>query len=213
MKGIASAAFDWIVSAIGLVVLAPVLLLAAIAVFLEDGEPVLFRQHRVGRTGRLFQLLKFRSMRSQMAGRSITAAEDPRLTRVGRFLRKYKIDELPQLWNVLNGDMRLVGPRPEIPRFVNLNDDVWRAILVVKPGITDLASLVYRNEEEILGRAIDPEAEYRAVILPAKLALNLHYMRSRSFGRDIRLVLLTILYSLIPSRFEAARILQAFFVQ
>lgn len=197
-------------SAAGLILLSPLLLLTAIGIVLDDGRPVFFRHQRVGRGGRLFRLLKFRSMRSCVPGCSITASGDPRLTRFGRLLRKYKIDELPQLWNVARGEMSLVGPRPEIPRFVNVNDPVWRAVLQVNPGITDLASLMYRNEEEILGRSSHPEDHYARVILPAKLALNLQYMQARSFWRDMKLIMLTIRYSFVPSGFESFRILRSF---
>ncbi len=202
--------FDASVSAAGLIVLSPFLLLAGMAIVLEDGWPVFFRQQRVGRGGRLFQLFKFRSMRTCLPGRSITAGDDPRLTGVGRILRKYKVDEMPQLWNVVKGEMSLVGPRPEIPPFVNIDDPVWRAVLQFRPGITDLASLVYRNEEEILGSSSDPESYYRETVLPAKLALNLRYAQARSFRRDMKLILLTVRYSLFPSRFKPAFILDAF---
>jgi lipopolysaccharide/colanic/teichoic acid biosynthesis glycosyltransferase len=207
---LARAIFDAAVSAVGLIVLSPLLLAAAAAVALEDGRPVLFRQKRVGRAGKMFQLFKFRSMRTRAPGPGITASGDPRLTRVGRFLRKFKIDELPQLWNVVRGDMCLVGPRPEVPPFVNLDDPIWRAVLEVKPGITDLASLVYRHEEQILSQSNDPESYYRDVVLPAKLALNVRYLGARSFWRDMRLILLTVRYSFLPSGFDAARILTVF---
>jgi len=198
------------VSVAGLILLSPLLLLAAIAVVLEDGPPVLFQQKRIGRGGKAFHLVKFRSMCTRVSSRSITSSGDPRVTRVGRILRKYKLDELPQLWNVVRWEMSLVGPRPEIPRFVSLNDPVWRAVLQLKPGVTDLASLVYRNEEELLGRSNHPEAYYQEVILPAKLALNVHYAQTRSFWSDIKLICLTIRYSLFPSGFEPARVLRSF---
>ena len=202
--------FDAMVSAAGLLLLSPLLLIAALAVVLEDGLPVFFWQSRVGRNGVFFQLVKLRSMSARARGRKITASGDPRLTRVGRVLRKYKVDELPQLWNVVRGEMSLVGPRPEVPAFVSVNDPIWRAVLQVRPGITDLASLVYRNEEEILGTRSNPEPYYRDVILPAKLALNLRYMQTRTFWRDIKLILLTVRYSFFPARFDSSAILQAF---
>lgn len=206
----ANSVFDAIVSATGMILLFPLLILVSITVVVEGGWPVFFRHERVGRGGRLFQLLKFRSMRTLVSGRSITSSNDPRVTRVGRVLRKYKLDELPQLWNVVRGEMSLVGPRPEIPRFVNLDDPVWRMVLRLKPGITDLASLVYRNEEEILGCSDHPEAYYNEVILPAKLALNLQYAQTRSFWSDIKLILLTIRYSFFPSGFEPTCVLRSF---
>ena len=204
------AVLDTLAAAAGLILLSPLLLFAAIAIILEDGFPVLFRQTRVGRNGTYFQMLKFRSMRSGIPGWRITAGDDPRLTRVGRVLRSYKIDELPQLWNVVRGEMSLVGPRPEVPPFVDSSNPSWIAVLKVKPGITDLASLVYRNEEEILVRSSDPEAYYSNVVLPAKLALNLQYIQSRSFWRDLKLIILTLRYSFFPASFEPSRILRSF---
>jgi lipopolysaccharide/colanic/teichoic acid biosynthesis glycosyltransferase len=191
-------------------VFSPVLLAAALAVWLEDGRPVLFRHVRVGRNGRKFDLLKFRSMRDGAGGPAITAGGDPRVTRVGRILRRYKLDELPQLWNVVRGDMALVGPRPEAPDYVDANDPVWRAVLRARPGITDLATLIYRNEEEILAGADDPDRYYRQVLLPAKLALNLRYAASRTPLSDLRLLALTLRYSFLPSGFDPARIERAF---
>ena len=202
--------FDAAAGSAGLILLSPFLLLAGVAIVLDDGWPMFFRQQRVGRSGRLFQLFKFRSMRTRLPGRSITAGDDPRLTRVGRILRKYKFDEMPQLWNVVKGEMSLVGPRPEILPFVNIDDPVWRTVLQLKPGITDLASLVYRNEEQILGCSSDPEGYYRETILPAKLALNLRYAQARSFRRDMKLILLSVRYSFFPSRFNPVSILDAF---
>ena len=203
----ARAIFDAVCAGVGLVLLSPLLILAGFAVVLDDGWPILFGQERVGRGGTPFRMWKFRSMRARVPGRSITSGDDPRVTRVGRTLRKYKIDELPQLWNVVRGQMSLVGPRPEIPRFVNINDPVWHIVLQGRPGITDLASLVYRNEEKILAMSSDPEAYYTEVILPAKLQLNLRYAQARSFWRDVRLILLTVRYSVFASQFDVGRIL------
>jgi len=132
---------DRILAGLSLLVCAPLLLFIAVAIWCEDGRPVLFRQVRIGRFGIEFELFKFRSMRRNQTGRVLTAEGDRRVTRSGRFLRKYKLDELPQLWNVVRGDMRLIGPRPEVPQFVALADPVWNAVLQVKPGITDLATL------------------------------------------------------------------------
>jgi len=189
---VAKAGFDRVAAALGLVLLAPALALIALAIVLEDGFPVLFRQTRVGRGGRPFRLVKFRSMRVGVAGTRITAGRDPRVTRVGRWLRRRKVDELPQLWNVLTGDLSLVGPRPEIPPFVDTEDPVWRAVLEVRPGITDLASLQFRREEEMLAGAADAERYYRETILPPKLALNLEYIRSRTFWGDLKLIARTL---------------------
>ncbi len=189
-----------------LVVLSPVLAAASLAVVIEDGRPILFRQVRVGRRGRPFQLLKFRSMRTAHSGTRITAAGDRRVTRTGRILRKFKLDELPQLWNVVRGDISLIGPRPEVPAFVDPADGTWQQILEVRPGITDLATLVYRNEEEILGGHPDPEYLYRHEVLPAKLRLNLLYMRNRSLVTDARLLFLTVYLSLVPAAVDSGRV-------
>jgi lipopolysaccharide/colanic/teichoic acid biosynthesis glycosyltransferase len=141
-------------------------------------------------------------MRKDIAGSAVTAAGDARITRVGGVLRRFKLDELPQLFNVLKGDMSLVGPRPEVPEYVQLEAPVWQAVLQVRPGVTDLASLLYRDEEKLLGTSHDPTGFYRQTVLPAKLVLNLGYLRSRSFWRDLRLIALTIRYSLFPRGFD-----------
>jgi len=153
--------FDRAAAALGLLLTSPLMLICALAVLVDDGAPVFFRQVRVGRNGRLFRLAKFRSMRSGQPGTSITVSKDSRITRVGNFLRGYKLDELPQLWNVLRGDMSFVGPRPEVPEYVELASAEWRIVLSVKPGITDLATLLYRNEERILYLQPDPQRYYR----------------------------------------------------
>jgi lipopolysaccharide/colanic/teichoic acid biosynthesis glycosyltransferase len=178
------------------------MLLIGLAVKVQDGGPVFFRQLRVGRHGSLFTLLKFRSMRIANQGAAITRSGDARITAVGRLLRKYKLDELPQLWNVVRGDMSLIGPRPEVPRFVEAGDPVWQAVHQVRPGITDLATLVYRDEERILAGFDDPERGYRDSVLPAKLALNLEYLRQRSLVRDLKLLALTIRYSFVRDGFD-----------
>ena len=194
--------FDVMCSAVGLFLLVPAFAGVALAIILDDGPPVLFSQTRVGRNGKLFRIWKFRTMRSCSQGSAITAAGDPRITKVGRKLRKYKLDELPQLFNVLNGDMSLVGPRPEVPEYVQFHAPIWQAVLQVRPGITDLATLLYRDEERILGSSTDPNAFYRECILPAKLLLNRTYLMSRSFLRDLRLIFVTIRYSLFPQWFN-----------
>ena len=151
---------DRFLAGLALCMLSPLLVAIALAVLLGSGWPVLFRQTRVGQRGKAFQLLKFRTMRNGKSGPSITARGDSRITGVGRFLRKFKLDELPQLWNVVRGEMSLVGPRPEVPEFVDMNNPVWRSVLQVRPGITDPASIAFRNEEEILAKAADPIAFY-----------------------------------------------------
>jgi lipopolysaccharide/colanic/teichoic acid biosynthesis glycosyltransferase len=182
--------FDILVSALALILASPILLLAALAVKLSSPGPIFFRQKRVGRNFQPFWIYKFRTMivDAPQRGPQITAGEDPRITRVGRLLRKTKLDELPQLWNVLRGDMSFVGPRPEVPRYVEMFADDYMEILTVRPGITDPASLKFRHESDILGRAADPEAEYVQRILPEKIALAKQYIARSSLGYDVRLL-------------------------
>src|SRR5689334_507262 len=201
--------FDATCSAAGLLLLLPVLAGVALVIILDDGPPVLFNQIRVGRNGKLFRIWKFRTMRSGSAGSGITTAGDGRVTRVGKKLRKFKLDELPQLFNVFKGDMSLVGPRPEVPEYVQVEAPVWQAVLQVRPGLTDLATLLYRDEEHLLGESSDPKAFYRESVLPAKLMLNLEYLRCRSFWRDLKLIDLTVRYSLFPNRFNSEFIKRA----
>ena len=202
--------FDVVCSAVGLVFLVPVFAGLALAILCDDGGPVFFTQVRVGRNGRPFRIWKFRTMRAGSRGSAITASGDARVTRAGAVLRRFKLDELPQLFNVLKGDMSLVGPRPEVPEHVQLEAPVWQAVLQVRPGITDLASLLYRDEEKILGASQDPNTFYRESVLPQKLLLNLAYLRSRSFRQDLRLILMTIRYSSLPGRFDADAVRKAF---
>jgi lipopolysaccharide/colanic/teichoic acid biosynthesis glycosyltransferase len=185
---------DIVVSAVALVLLAPALAVVGIAVVVESGRPVFFRQQRVGRGGRLFSLYKFRTMRADAGtGPQVTAAGDTRITRVGARLRSTKLDELPQLWNVLKGDMSLVGPRPEVPRYVELWPAADRGlILSVRPGITDPASTLYRREAELLAAQPDPEGYYRTVVLPDKVRIYCDYVRGRSGAADVRLLLETV---------------------
>ena len=195
------------VAGVALLLLSPILIAAAVAIWLEDGFPILFRQKRVGQFGSAFEILKFRSMRSE-GGALITGQADSRITKVGRLLRKYKLDEFPQLWNVFRGDMDLIGPRPEIPFYVDASLSTWQEVLRVKPGITDLASLVFRNEETILARAKNIDVCYRERILPAKLALNIDYLRSRTWVSDLKLLVLTARYSFIPRGFNPAEVVR-----
>jgi lipopolysaccharide/colanic/teichoic acid biosynthesis glycosyltransferase len=199
-----------LVAAVALVVCFPLLLAAAFCTIVESGWPVLFRQTRVGYKRKPFTLYKLRSMHAGSTGAGITARGDSRVTRVGAFLRKYKLDELPQLWNVVAGHMRLIGPRPELPAYVNSYDRLWRVVLSERPGLTDLSSLVYRNEEEILAQSSDPDRTYREEILPRKLALSARYLETRNFVSDCRLLILTARYSFLPSGFDPNRILAAF---
>lgn len=198
--------FDVACASAGLVLLMPVFAGLAIAILWDDGPPVFFRQTRVGRNGQPFRIWKFRTMSVGSEGNVITAAGDSRVTRAGAALRKCKLDELPQLFNVLKGDMSLVGPRPEVPEYVQFEAPMWKSVLRVRPGITDVASLVYRDEERILGASGDPNALYRESVLPAKLLLSLAYLRCRSFRQDLRLIFLTICCSLFPKRFDPDRI-------
>lgn len=177
--------FDVAVSAGMLILLSPLLVLVALAVALDSGFPIFYSQIRIGRFLKPFRIWKFRSMRTATTGPSITSGGDLRITRVGKFLRATKIDELPQLWNVLIGEMSLVGPRPEVPEYVELFRARYERILRLRPGITDLASLKFRNEEAILAASLDPAATYREQILPAKLDLAEHYAATRTFWMDV----------------------------
>jgi len=169
----------------------------------------LFSQDRVGMRGKRFRIWKFRTMHAGSRGTAITAAGDSRVTRIGAVLRKRKLDELPQLFNVAAGDMSLVGPRPEVPEFVNLEAPIWQALLQVRPGLTDVATLLFRDEERLLAASSDPTALYRETILPAKLILDVAYLRTRSFWRDLKLIYLTARYTLFPKRFNPALIKRA----
>jgi len=176
----------------GLLLLSPLLLGVAVWVRLDSPGPALFRQTRVGRHGAPFTIHKFRTMRVE-AGAAITVGADPRITRSGRLLRQAKLDELPQLWDVLRGAMSFVGPRPELPRYVELYPaEIRERVLSVRPGITDPASLAFSHEAELLAAAADPEREYREVILPAKLRLSAGYAASASLATDLRLILRTL---------------------
>jgi lipopolysaccharide/colanic/teichoic acid biosynthesis glycosyltransferase len=198
------------VALIALVVLAPVLAVLALVVLAAQGRPVLFRQSRIGKGGRPFLILKFCTMHSSgVLGSSITTAEDNRVTRLGVWLRKLKLDELPQFLNVLRGEMSLIGPRPEVPEYVQLDSPLWRAVLQARPGITDLASLAFRDEETMLGPADGADAYYRSSILPAKLRLNILYQQSRTLRRDVTLLWLTARYSFFPHGYDRQRILRA----
>ncbi|MNQ51133.1 putative undecaprenyl-phosphate N-acetylgalactosaminyl 1-phosphate transferase [compost metagenome] len=186
--------FDICCSALGLLVLLPFLALIAIAIKLDSPGPVFFRQERVGRRGVPFRIHKLRSMqvRHSAIDRQITVGADARITRVGRLIRQWKLDELVQLIDVLRGDMSLVGPRPEVPRYVAMYpDDARDEILSVRPGITDLASIQFRNESTILAQSTDPERAYQEVILPEKLRLQQQYVRTRSFTGDLAILFKT----------------------
>lgn len=188
-------AFDAVCAALGLIVLAPLLAVIALATKLGDGGPVLYSQLRMGRNFRRFRLYKFRSMvpGADRLGMPLTHAADSRVTRVGSLLRRYKLDELPQLLNVLKGDMQLVGARPEVPRYVDRFRPQYALILRDRPGITDPAALAFRNEERLLGAAGDIESLYVETILPRKIELSLRYSERRSFVSDLQIIFKTVL--------------------
>jgi lipopolysaccharide/colanic/teichoic acid biosynthesis glycosyltransferase len=190
-------ALDILVAAGVLLALWPLFVLIAVAVWLDSGGPVFFSQERIGRGFGGFRIRKFRSMRPANRGPAITAFGDQRVTRAGRVLRACKLDELPQFWNVLIGEMSLVGPRPEVPEYVDLHRERYATILSVRPGITDLASIRFRNEERILSAAPDPLGHYREALLPSKLDLAEMYVKTRSFGLDCRILFQTVLVTLM----------------
>lgn len=187
--------FDIAVALVGLVLLAPLLALISLMIKLDSPGPVFFQQSRVGRRGKTFNIFKFRTMALHTdETRQLTVGDDCRITRVGRFLRHYKLDELPQLINVLHGTMSLVGPRPEVPRYVACYPpDVRAIVLSVAPGITDWASILYREESTILGQAIDPEKTYIEVIVPIKLSYYVRYVQERSFWTDLQIICKTVI--------------------
>ena len=187
-------AMDIVISGGALLVIWPVLLLIALAIKIDDPGPVFYRQVRVGKDGKEFRIFKFRTMivDADKKGLQITVGKDNRITRMGRLLRKTKLDELAQLINVFVGEMSFVGPRPEVPRYVNLYTPYQRQVLLVRPGITDYASIAYRNENDMLEGAEDPDRMYIDVIMPDKIELNMKYLREISPLADIRLILSTI---------------------
>lgn len=199
----AKRAFDLLLSGLGLVLLSPLLLVIALAVRLDSPGPVFYRQLRVGRRGVPFRIHKFRTMVHDPAGGGpqITVGADPRITRVGAWLRRHKLDELAQLIDVLQGTMSLVGPRPELPRYVALYPPLLRdKVLSVRPGITDLASIAFRNESELLARAADAEREYVQVVMPQKLALAARYAEAASIGLDLKILWRTLCLLALPQR-------------
>ncbi len=194
--------FDTVISAAALVVLSPVIAAIAVAVKAGSPGPLLYRGSRVGRDGRPFNMLKFRTMvvDADQIGGSSTPGDDPRVTPLGKTLRRFKLDELPQLWNVMTGDMSLVGPRPQVKWAVDLYTPGERTILSVRPGITDEASLKFANEAEILRGSPDPDKDYMEKIHPEKMRLSLEYVATRSFRRDLSLIARTVGAVVRPSR-------------
>jgi len=185
----------------GLVMAAPLIALAAIMIAVTSRGPVIFRQKRMGRKGRTFTMYKLRTMSVANSGPQVTAGDDVRVTPVGKFLRKTKLDELPELWNVLKGDMSLIGPRPEVPRYVDLDDPMWRLVLEARPGITDPMTLRLRNEEALLvGVEGDRERFYLEALLPFKLEGYLNYLRARSWRSDLKVLWRTIVAVVFPNK-------------
>lgn len=186
--------FDMVFAYLGLALLSPVFLVIALLIQLDSPEGVFFKQIRVGQYGKHFTLFKFRTMRSnsETKGQLTVGARDPRITKIGFFLRKYKLDELPQLINVLIGDMSLVGPRPEVPKYVNLYTPDQKKVLLVKPGITDKASIEFMDENELLSKQENPEAFYIKEIMPTKINLNMEYVQSRSVLTYFKIIFQTI---------------------
>jgi lipopolysaccharide/colanic/teichoic acid biosynthesis glycosyltransferase len=186
--------FDFLVSLSGLLLLVVPLCLIGVWVWATDGAPILFRQERVGRRGRLFRIYKFRTMdNSARQGTTITDVNDPRITKMGRWLRRFKLDELPQLFNVLKGDMSFVGPRPDVPGYMDKLKGEAVCLLELRPGITGPATLAFRNEEELLARATDPKKYNDEVVFPEKVRLNLEYAKTMSLGKDIHYMLRSII--------------------
>ena len=187
--------FDFILSLVGLVVLAPIFIVLAIWIKIDSKGPVFYKQVRVGKNSIDFELFKFRSMvvGADKKGLITVGGRDPRITHSGYFIRKYKLDELPQLINVLVGDMSLVGPRPEVRKYVDLYTDEQQKVLSAKPGITDYASIEYVDENEILGKSSDPEKVYIEEIMPEKIKYNMKYINNKSLFEYFKIILLTVL--------------------
>lgn len=189
---------EFLLAAAGLAVLCPVLAVCAILVRISSPGEIFFRQQRMGRGGKLFTLYKFRTMVVSGSGLPITAADDRRITAIGRVLRKWKLDELPEIYNVLRGDMSFVGPRPEVPELVDLGDPAWNIILKARPGITDTVTLCLRNEEAVLAAVEDKESFYRDTIQPFKIKGYLEYLQTKSLKTDLKILVQTIKVILFP---------------
>lgn len=186
--------FDLIASLLALIILGPFFLIIAVLIAIDSKGGVFYKQQRIGKNARPFMLFKFRSMRvgSDKKGLITVGNKDSRTTEVGQFLRKYKLDELPQLFNIIRNDMSLVGPRPEVAKYVKLYTEEQKKVLSVKPGLTDLASLEFVNENELLAKAENPEEFYVHEVMPAKLKLNLEYIRKQSFLFDLKIIFSTL---------------------
>ncbi len=182
----------------GLIVMLPLLVIAAAATRMTSNGPILFRQRRVGLQGREFTLYKIRTMREVSSGPKVTSASDRRVTRVGKLLRKTKIDEMPQLWNVVVGDMCLVGPRPEVPELVDVNDPMWQKILAVRPGVTHPITLKLRHEELLLARVEDQASFYREVLQPYKMQGYVRFLKYKSWHSDVAVIAQTFRFIFLP---------------
>ena len=193
---------DFVFSFLGLIILSPFFFLIALLVKFSSSGPILYKQSRIGLRGAEFNVFKFRSMRqnSDKLGLITIGGRDPRVTSVGYFLRKYKLDELPQLINVLIGDMSLVGPRPEVKKYVDLYTQEQRKVLSIRPGITDWASIYYRDENEILGKSTDPEKDYIEKVMPDKLNYNLSYIQNYGVVEYFKIIFSTLSYIVLPLR-------------
>ena len=189
--------FDFFASFFGLIVLSPLFIIIALVIGIESKGGVFYKQTRVGKNNKDFKVYKFRSMVIDADKKGLLSigkdGRDPRVTKIGYALRKYKLDELPQLINVIKGEMSLVGPRPEVRKYVDLYSEKEKHVLEVRPGITDIASITYRNENDLLSQSDNPEEYYIKEIMPKKLALSLNYIQTRSFLSDIKLIIKTIL--------------------
>ncbi|MEZ5428752.1 MAG: sugar transferase [Pyrinomonadaceae bacterium] len=190
--------WECVLAVLGLIILFPILLICALLVRFSSPGPIFFRQKRVGFKGRIFTLYKFRTMVEAKKGPLITADGDRRITRIGRILRKLKLDELPEIYNVLRGDMALVGPRPEVPQYVDFSNPLWDRVLSVRPGITDPVTLRLRNEEAFLAQVEDKERFYKEKIQPFKLKQSIKYLEKRSIKKDIKVIGKTFYVILFP---------------
>jgi lipopolysaccharide/colanic/teichoic acid biosynthesis glycosyltransferase len=186
--------FDVTASIIGLIVLLPLFIIIAILIKLNDKGPIFYKQKRIGQNFKPFELLKFRTMvvNADKIGPAVTKDGDPRITKIGKFLRKTKLDELPQLWNVIRGDMSIVGPRPEVEKYIQYYENDYKEILKVRPGITDYATIKFRNEEEILSKYDDTESAYIKYVLPEKIKLYKTYIKEISFFTDLKIIFWTL---------------------
>ncbi len=187
--------FDFVFSLLGIIIFSPVFILISAMIIIDSGFTIFYMQERVGKNGKIFNLMKFRTMRnsSDKKGLLTVGNRDARITRVGFYLRKLKLDEIPQLFNVAKGEMALVGPRPEVEKYVILYNEEQKKVLDVKPGITDLASIEYINESELLAKSDDPERTYIEEIMPHKIEINLKYVEDKNFFTNVTVVLKTIL--------------------